>query len=312
MKRLLITFVLLCVSSLGACAGPGIPGLQTKVVSFRIIDPEGNPIPGAKLETSRIGSGSNSGIADESGSVSFLLSSEASLFVDASAGGYHRTAGEIWRGGIYKGPQGNLVARKIPDSFTIILKPVLDPVPMVHHIVMETLPAINEPIGFDLEACDWVAPHGRGKITDFIFHFDDTLRNEVELSGTLVLSFPNKGDGIQLFEAPYPFSMAYGSNLAPPHQAPLHGYQPRMELFDENAAGSGPSGRTANNQHALFRTRSFIDPGGIIRKACYGYILGDIKFQPRNPRGPYIQFKYVFNPDPDPEARSLESEKEAP
>jgi len=302
-------FLLLCLASLTACAGPGIPGLQNKLVRFQITDMEGRPVPGAKLETSRVGSGSNSAIADESGTVSFRVHEEASLFVDASADGFHSTAGEIWRGGIYKNPQGKLVARKIPDAFTIVLKPVLDPVPMIHHMVMEALPETNTPVAYDLLARDWVKPYGRGSVPDLLFLLENSHDNDVEKSTHLTLSFPNSGDGIQPFTAAYPFSMDYGSNLAPPHLAPLQGYRSSHRIPDSRQAAIQANGASLKNRHYLFRTRTRMDPDGRIRKACYGYILGEFIFTPFNPRGPSIQFKYVFNPDPDPDARSLESER---
>jgi hypothetical protein len=289
-----------------ASAQPTIPDLQTKPVTFTVVDSEGKPLEGVLIEASRPGPGNAEGTTDDAGQLVLDLPGGASLSVHAYKFGYYKTGGELWRGGMYRGPEGRLVAREMPDAFTIELKEVRHAVYMRNERFRGIAPVAEEPVGYDFRVGDWVAPYGKGVTEDIRFHFTDLYIDEESYAGTMVVSFPNEGDGIQPFTAARPFSMEFGSNLAPPHKAPIDGYQPGLSYSVAHREGESYQGYKEKGRNYIFRTRTVLDPQGKILQACYGWILGEIEFDPRDPRGPQLAFAYYFNPDPDPEERSLE------
>jgi hypothetical protein len=283
-----------------------LPDLSLKAVTFTVVDTDGLPVEGALIEASRHGSGSASGYTGGDGSLTLELSAGGNLHVHVSMEGFYRTAGELWQGGLDRGPSGRLEPREVPDAFTIELKAVRDPVAMKHLRFRGRAPQVDHPAGYDLRVGDWVAPHGKGVTTDLLFHFHGIHNDGEDFAGNLTIAFPNEGDGIQPFTAARPFSMEFGSDLAPPHRAPVDGYAPELSFNKAHRAGEPYQGRIIRGRNYLFRTRTVIDPGGRLLQACYGWIQGEIEFDTRDPRGPQLSFAYFFNPDPDPESRSLE------
>ncbi len=298
----------LALSTLDGSIGPAQGGLSNKPVRFTVTDPSGNPIRDATVEASRHGPGNAIGKTDPDGEVILQLTREVSLHVNVSRDGYYDSGGLLCSAGHYMGPDNRLLPRELPDRFTVQLKPVLDPVELHRGRFRGTVPNSSRPLGFDLVANAWVHPFGSGSVTDIYFHFQDMLVSENEYRGTLTVSFPNPRDGIQPFTAPRPFSSAFGSNLAPPNRAPVSGYQPALSFSVSTSRQSAP----APDRNYLLRTRSRTDAAGYLRQACYGWIQGEIEFDPRGPDGPQLQFSYTFNADPDPSARSLESLEDVP
>jgi hypothetical protein len=283
-----------------------IPSLQKKPVKFTVLDHKQHPVEGARIEASRSGSGNEEGMTDDSGKATLQLSAGSTLYLYVSKDGYYDTGGELWTGGIHRKPSGRMAAREIPDSFTVELKPVMDPVALKRTKFRGRAPDVAGPIPFDLELSDWVEPYGRGVSHDILFQFQDILIEPEAFNGTMILSFPNNGDGIQSFQAARPFSMEFGSNHAPPLKAPVNGYQPSLRWSLSHTEGEPYKSYKVKQRNYLLRTRTVTDASGTIRQACYGWIEGEIEFDPRDPKGPQLVFTCYFNPNPHPEARSLE------
>ncbi|MEX0325496.1 MAG: carboxypeptidase-like regulatory domain-containing protein [Puniceicoccaceae bacterium] len=301
MKILIQLIILPLLVSLGSAAS--IPQLATKPVLFTVKDHIGTPVPDALVEASLPGPGNASASTDASGEAVLDLSAGATLHVHVSKNGYYATSGEIWTGGIYRSEEGRILARELPDSLAITLKPIIDPVPVKVTRYRGHIPKVNKMVGFDLEYGDWLEPHGVGRVVDILFHLD---RKRARSSGTLTILFPNKGDGIQPFQAARPYSTDFGSNLAPPHVAPLNGYRPNLVRSFEEEAGDSFKQGVRSSRNYLIRTRTIIDAGGTIRQACYGWLEGEVLFDPRDPDDPQLSFTAFFNPNPHPDARSLE------
>lgn len=51
----------------------------------------------------------------------------------------------------------------------VTLNRIKKPIPMYAKRMEITLPVMEEPVGFDLVAADWVQPYGKGWVSDFIF-----------------------------------------------------------------------------------------------------------------------------------------------
>jgi len=178
------------------------------------------------------------------------------------------------------------------------MRPKKNPVPMVEKsFTWKRIPEMDKPIGFDLEKGDWIAPYGKGEISDFSFtasgYFQDPSKGS---KGGYVLSFSNEHDGIQT----YRFSEEVRSSFKWPYEAPLNGYQSSMEKFIYWPPNGGPQETDYDDKNNyIFRVRSReLADGKIV--GCYGIIEGELQVGPRGE----VKFKYWFNPVPN--ERSLE------
>ena len=85
--------------------------------------------------------------------------------------------------------------------FRVVVKKVLDPIPMYAKKGPHSMPGEDRDVGYDLEIGDWVSPHGKGKRTDLLFHFKLDATSPTDSSSELTVSFPNAKDGLIPFEA---------------------------------------------------------------------------------------------------------------
>lgn len=292
--------LLLLALPLQLCLGARVP------VQFSIMDSERRPVPNAEIQASLPGPGNARAKTDNAGQATLFLDETHNLTVDVSHPDYYSTSGELWRGGQFLTENGSLAKRKLPRTFEIVIKKIKNPVPLIRHTYRGNVPPVKGSVGFDLSKNDWTAPYGSGYHTDLIFSFSDVSVGDDNFSATLLLSFPNATDGIKPFHAARPYSMEFGSNLAPPQLAPINGYSPNLKKSIRFQRGDSLETLLGDNRSFLFRVRSEADASGRLYKACYGWIQGEIEFDPRDPAGMQLYFSYEFNPDPDPDARSLE------
>ena len=162
------------------------------------------------------------------------------------------------------------------------LKKIGIPNPMYAKSVNLGLPVFDKPAGFDLTAGDWVAPYGKGSRADILFTAHREKRSEYDSDYRLVVSFPNRGDGIQEFYAPIP---NHGSALRSSNEAPANGYEPQWVQTRTVRPGKGYSGNRDENRNYYLRVRTVLDEKGNVRTAQYGKIYGD-----------FMQFRYYLNP----------------
>ncbi len=306
MNRHLHLCLILVPAVLAAQSQPPRPAIVWKPVTFTVVDPDGRPVEGASVAVSRPLRDVAKGLTGADGTVVLELAAAADIWIQVSKAGYYDTGGELWTGGLERGPDGRLAPVEAPDAFTILLKDIRNPVPLRRVVFRDYAPAAPEPVGFDLRAGDWVAPYGRGTVPDMLFHFQVSVRDASGFAGSLTISFPNPDDGIQPFTAARPYSREFGSNLAPPHEAPLDGYLPTIVLHQAHRAGEPFQSPAPTGRNYLFRSRSQRDPAGRLTQACYGWVQGEFEFDIRDPAAPQLAFIAFFNDDPDPLARSLE------
>ena len=169
-------------------------------------------------------------------------------------------------------------------------------VPMYAKIIRGlNIPEIDEPIGFDLEKGDWVAPYGSGIISDFIFTCNHESKSYNEFKVVNNLSFSNKNDGIQLFE----IKEENRNDYLWPYDAPLDGYQKSLTKSKfQNWQGVTKSNLNSETNrfkkaYYIFRVRTKVDNEGNIISASYGKIEDEISIS----RKPTVSFIYYFNPD---------------
>jgi hypothetical protein len=209
---------------------------------------------------------------------------ENSLFyisADAHKSGYYRTTASLDLHPTLNDTYGP------PTVVTIILQRIDRPAAMYARKRSRLeLPKTGEPIGFDLVAFDWIAPYGNGQFSDFVFTLSQPPMDGSQATRTLVLSFSNDGDGIQLFET----EPNEGSELRLPAIAPESGYAPSWTQRADNAFVPN---KKANY---FFRIRATRD-GSKIRSALYGKIHGEIDFDVINSKTAIVIFTYYLNPD---------------
>ena len=147
------------------------------------------------------------------------------------------------------------------------------------------VPEVGTEIGFDFTAGDWVAPLGKGKYTDILFRSELEQKTRDDFHMRLFVSFPNKQDGLQSFDAP---SGRRGSSLKSSYEAPADGYLSEWTQFRLKKPNSPEESNIDLNRNYYFRVRTVLDEQGRIKSANYGKIYGD-----------FMQFRYYFNPEPN-------------
>jgi hypothetical protein len=180
-----------------------------------------------------------------------------------------------------------------PDKWnptqTIVLKRVINPIPMYAKHIEGGPPVFNEPVGYDFMVGDWVTPHGKGQTTDIIFTGELNQKAKNDFDYKLTISFPKLGDGIQEFSVPSYYLHSQGSALRSDQKAPADGYQPQVVRTMSRHPGQGTKEDMNDpNRNYFFRVRTVLDENGNVKSALYGKIYGD-----------FMQFSHYLNPTPN-------------
>jgi hypothetical protein len=176
----------------------------------------------------------------------------------------------------------------------VILKKIIDPIPMYARRMETQLPALDAPVGFDLMKADWIAPYGQGNVSDLVFKLTKRVESFHDFGAELLLTFSNKGDGIQMM----PVDKS-GSELRSPHVAPENGYGPLISLLQGNSKQGGQYGLSNKPRDYLFRVRTVTDSKGKVVSALYGKIYGSIEYFPVSHKTAKLRFTYYLNPTPN-------------
>jgi hypothetical protein len=297
MKNILLLVTMLLCSSLRA--------VEVKV---RIVDDLGNPVSGATAVVEYVAprqeqSATHTGMTDLDG---LFLSRGVPLievYVGARKQGHYEAR-------IYG------LSPKMDHHQQVVLPRILKPIPLFawdsrigRSVEGLRFPVPDVWIGMDFEAADWVAPYGKGKVTDIQFRFhheflgwkltDEQLTHSRKVNSRLTerefkelygkwdaeldIGFPGEKAGI--IEASRFLSY---SRLKLPHNAPSDGYLPAGRYSAKSYAP-----RTARENVGFFlRTRVKLDEGGNIVSANYAKIVGDFQLDARG----FVTFAYYFNP----------------
>jgi hypothetical protein len=183
-------------------------------------------------------------------------------------------------------------------TLQVVLKKIVNPIPMYAKSVRTYAPAVNQDVGYDLEVGDWVAPAGKGKINDLIFNLTGYWNSISDNDLTLTITFSNKGDGIQPIIVPNDGSL---NMLRLPRIAPDTGYLPKLQLRSSAKILSGQSETVLfspnRDMNYFFRVRSLLGNNGKIVGANYGKIHGDIVFGSAKMKNFYLMIEdYYLNP----------------
>ena len=192
----------------------------------------------------------------------------------------------------------------------IVLEKIGVRAPMYFKKISDMIPRENKPLGFDLMAGDWVAPYGKGRISDFIFKVEippvhwvtnwyGTQPRPYPLrSGMITLSFSNEGDGIQSTS-----HLPYSRQL--PRMAPLDGYDCQLvktQRYEVILKDHGQKlvkwySNLEKEKNYFFRVRTTKNGNGTVTSMLYGKITGE--FDNDGAINDKISFTYYLNPDPN-------------
>lgn len=186
--------------------------------------------------------------------------------------------------------------KEIRTNCAIVLRRIRNPIPLFAHakIVEVKIPSTNDWYGYDLEKADWVAPAGRGVVSDFVFRLEGSFQDPRHFTSTLHLSFSNPLDGIQSFaESP-------GSALKSDYVAPTDGYQSEWSKRNNRNSSSIDHTEDGPQWNYYFRVRTQTNEEGRIVSALYGKIYESIDFvYGRAGTNSPLQFLYYLNPTPN-------------
>jgi hypothetical protein len=188
-------------------------------------------------------------------------------------------------------------------ELTVVIKKIIEPVPMYVRKVNMEIPVLGKPVGFDFEVGDWAAPYGNGRENDFVFEMNSRWKDLNDFDSKLNLTFSNSWDGI------LPFGEEYNrrSILVSMQQATENGYEKEWKrAVSANHKEGRKNWDIDSNQHFVFRVRTKTDDQGKLVMANYGKIYNNIIFGSKvtDTQLPVITFTYYYNPDP--KSRSLE------
>jgi hypothetical protein len=227
-----------------------------------------------------------------------------SVGIAAFKDGYYGSSGYLV---VFTNLTGTIARKWEPwnPTVNVILKPVGNPIPMYAKSFRDgSLPVSDQPVGFDLMAGDWVAPHGKGQEPDLLFTFSaepervhtnwygSSPRIHRLLDYNLAVSFFNEGDGV------VPVSVTPhqgGSALRLPSMAPESGYSSLSPKRVYQQEGKPQRSDIQEDQNYFFRVRTKKDDKGNIVNALYGKIYGDFQFDERG----RVTFTYYLNPTPN-------------
>ncbi|WFB36367.1 hypothetical protein P3T73_01130 [Kiritimatiellota bacterium B12222] len=290
-------------------------------VHLEVVDVDGNPLPGAKLELyfthtglQRQVSGDRTKVFkrefDGEEEVTIKYKSYKSIGIRAKKEGYWLT------GFRYNFTQKDRIDGETDGSpnghyqkeFTIVLRKKKNPRSLfVHRLANVEAPGLGKPYGFDLEKGDWVTPHGKGVTSDFIFQINRKAGEEPPAYfSEIIWTFSNPDDGLIHVED----SDVPGSKLHLGGWAPVEGYIGRytreVGVRKKGAKffpiSDPPLSKIEAIEGCWFRIRSQKNEQGEL-EGQYGKMIGTVKYSTRGDKKPWISFIYYLSPD---NLRSLE------
>jgi hypothetical protein len=265
--------------------------------SLRIVDDDGVAVSNALVKVSFAMEDSQwiTGLSDTNGIFSASGKSRGEMLYCVHKDGYYQTKQRITFG-----RHDGVVVRDGKwqpwnPQIAVVLRRILNPIPMYVKAVETHIPSGADSIGYDLVVGDWVDPHGIGKINDFIFRIlTRRVKSWSDFDGSLSVTFDAARDGVSLRHD----AGDGGSDFAWDYRAPEGEYNRSLQID----IGYVPSkGLYKSNESAAcyFRVRSETNEYGEIKSAYYGKMPSPIQFDVRDTDTGWIKFTYYLNPTPN-------------
>ena len=297
-------------------------------------DEEGNPVSDADVDVGIDSSlhmdGHNSfkGITNETGMFSVEARGGGSSDIVVTKNNYYPSRPDVEWNDKRNLDINNL--RKIGfqpwnQTVNVILKKLENPIPMMVRLGLGNTdhiryaPKLDEEVGYDLVAGDWVNPHGSGEVGDIQVMFKSDFKNPENYTTKATFRFSNPDDGV------IPIASLIGSEslLKYPRSAPVNGYEVKSITLTKQS-GEQPQPKRKEPIGYFLRLRTIIETDtGKILSAKYGKIIKESghnsnenpfrlssgmwkerKFDPT----PGFQISYYLNPTPND--RNLEYDQQ--
>lgn len=274
---------------------------ETTKLTVCVVDDLGRGVPAADVNAGYFGSREGGrGLTDTNGVFRFAGKAVASLNCTVKKAGFYQTGGELW-----SGPSS---AGMVPpvNAYTVVLKRIVHPVPMLERKLSLEFPALDRPVGLDLAVGDWIAPNGKGLVADLWVRGHRDLQDARNWEFRCQWQFAND-NGVVAHRHPGSSSLAIASRLIPPLEAPMTGFTNQYEFFKWYHAGRGSERSASVDDHLLFQVRCQKDDSGRLLSRNVGWIKGGMSLEGRETETMWIRFDYYYNPDPH--SRSLEPEE---
>ena len=301
MKKIVITaLMLVCVLGVAYC--------QTlRTVKVTVVEEDGTPIKGADVGVYYLAYDTNkdkevAGKTNEKGV--YTATSKAILRMEVS----------IHKNGYYPTLSGRL-SRKKDHEVTYVLRKKKKPIPLYAKKVRETVPGIGRKYGFDFEAGDWVAPHGKGKNEDVYFKVELVKDKKNKDAGKVEIIFPHEKEGIFFVSKKNGYHPLSG--LPMPNEAFANGYDAKMERVE---SGYQNENKPRNSSYFLriratkskergynFNYVKFKD--GVSFMMSGGVFLEGAARKKHPKEVGMVSFTYYFNPTPNDRNLEFDPEK---
>lgn len=259
---------------------------------IQVVDEQGDPVEGAEVKLWYVNYRDEKMKViktDAKGRIEDTGNPELRINLSVAKEGYYKT--------FYDQSEGTSLSKDINHDLEVILRKVINPIPMYAKKINIRLPKIGEKFAFDFQVGDWVAPHGKGAISDIYFKSSKVVIDRNNYRCETFISFPeNSIDGI-LEDARWSKCSEFKSS----RYAAEESYKPQEKIIDLQDPVTGYEGETPNKNY-LLTLRSRIDTSGNKILANYAKIIGGINVWVGTWEGfvdkpPAISFTYYFNPN---------------
>ena len=177
-------------------------------------------------------------------------------------------------------------------TLEVVLKEKRKPIPMYQNLIESVLPAGTNRLGFDFLIGDWVAPHGKGRIADMWYVYDENFVDRDNFYIMLSFVFPGENNGC------YMRKMDNYSGFISEHEASDTEFAPSKICVIEQEKGKyTKESRFAQDDYMVFRIRTKTDDQGKIVSSRYGKIYGPVGVPHRWSKK--FSFTYYLNPNPN-------------
>ncbi len=292
-------------------------------ILYRVVDEEGSPVAGAVFtgsgwlpDESEVEEFGGKTDGDGMAQIDFLTATEISGEFNKT--NYYRSDFHHEFGAHVGHPISDGRWQPYPLRKEIVLKRIVNPIPMYVKRVNAAIPVMGQPVGYDLVKGDWVVPFGSGENGDILIsatgtygRVDTRYGPQVQSDLSMTVSFANTNDGVQILSVPVNRGSYLGSVLVSSHEAPEAGYVSEYhyrQVISPNRKERINS-TTRKEQIAYLRVRTLATMAGDAIQSLYGKIYGDFQAFPyQEGKSIRVRFHYYLNPKPND--RNLEFDPE--
>ena len=180
-------------------------------------------------------------------------------------------------------------------TLPVVLREIRNPTPMYATSVYKHSIQSETDMGFDCEKQDWVAPHGKGVVADFLVRFSPIDASEYDGACRLALSSIDPEGGFIRKRK------VLDSGFVSEYEAPPDGYarfqvsrERKLKFYERNPDD------LSEEEYLIFKSRIIRDKDGKIVSANHGKIYGKLEYRfSRDLKCGSVGFVYYFNPTPN-------------